>query len=218
MGAMSKEYFREYRKRKAQAVQGASASVQAVQARSEQAEQASPTVLASSSPARPRDVAVLFQPCEPAAFLDVCQRLARRERWSDIEAVTGVSWGSARERGRMEGYRDAWAAAMASAKEEDQRQIVEAGRDMLQVAAGVVPMHETEEETPRGKRKSKTWTRSPAALDSAAAKLDPERFGKLAGAKAAAEATGPRQITVVYLDQRRQGEEIPGAPTLEAAP
>ena len=46
----------------------------------------------------------------------------------------------------------------------------------------------------------------------------PEKFGKLAGAKAAAEATGPRQITVVYLDQRRQGEEMPGAPTLEATP
>jgi hypothetical protein len=47
---------------------------------------------------------------------------------------------------------------------------------------------------------------------------DPERFGKLAGAKAAAEAAGPRQITVVYLDQRRQGDETPTGPTLEVTP
>lgn len=90
------------------------------------------------------------------------------------------------------------------------------------LAAGVAQdrVESVAEDGPKGTTTKTTRKRSidVAALRLAGEHVDPERHGKLAKAKAEAESSAPRQITVVYVDQRRQGNETDQAPTLEAVP
>jgi hypothetical protein len=105
-----------------------------------------------------------------------------------------------------------WAEAMACAKAEDERSVVEAGREMLRVANGEVPLTEISGTNPTGPMSRRIVTRSPAALDSAAARLMPEVHGRLAGKAAVGEASRPIQIAVVYVDRSRRALEGDTAP------